>query len=199
MLFRPKRRGRAFTILQHPVVRVESLYHSRGSGLEWMSMSEYLDSIEFIDNWVVRSLTNHKRGELAEDDLLVAKGILASKFVIGIADHFEESIKRLEIYYEWGPQRKEGCVENYLKNFDASDEDNVQMQIERGGSEWKLIAGRERFDLMLYYYALEIFTKQATTMFNRPYVDKTGKPIDFLEVKRKNDLREEMLQLFGGM
>mmetsp|Transcript_21281 Transcript_21281/g.34799 ORF Transcript_21281/g.34799 Transcript_21281/m.34799 type:complete len:300 (+) Transcript_21281:538-1437(+) len=197
LLFKPQHKGRAFTILQHPVRRAESLYHSRDSSLEGLELSGYLESPNYIDNWVVRSLTNDKRGNLTEDHFLVAKGILAQKFLVGIAEYFEETIKRLETYYEWSEANNEGCVTNYLEKQRAEEEETPRT-IERGSYEWELVTGKDKFDLMLYYYALELFAKQGSTMFHRPYVDKAGKPIDFAELKRKEMLKKKLLDsLFG--
>jgi hypothetical protein len=50
---------------------------------------------------------------------------------------------------------------------------------------------------MLYYYALELFTKQASTMFNKPYVGKDGKVIDFAELKRKETLKNKLWGMYG--
>lgn len=44
-------------------------------------------------------------GELTQDHLGIAKGILARKFVVGVADYLGESFKRLEMYYHW-PERE---------------------------------------------------------------------------------------------
>lgn len=199
LLFKPQHKGRAFTILQHPVSQAESLYHSRDSSLEGLELSGYLESPNYIDNWVVRSLTNDKRGNLTEDHFLVAKGILAQKFLVGIAEHFEETIKRLETYYEWSEADNEGCVTNYLKlEKHRAEEEEKPRTIERGSYEWEIVTDKDKFDLMLYYYALELFAKQGSTMFHRPYVDKEGKPIDFAELKRKEMLKKKLLgSLFG--
>lgn len=192
MLFKPTFKGRAFTILRHPVLRAGDLYRSRHSSLEGIDISGYLESPNYIDNWVVRSLTNDKTGELTEDHLLVAKGIIARKFLVGIAEHFEETVKRLEKYYGWSEPSEQGCVNNYLNNQRVQEEETLPT-IERGSSEWDLVATKENYDLMLYYYALEVFVKQGSTMFSRPYVDKTGRPIDFAELERK----KKLLSLLG--
>jgi hypothetical protein len=55
----------------------------------------------------------------------------------------------------------------------------------------------EKFDIMLYYYALELFTKQASTMFNKPYVGKDGKVIDFAELNRKETLQNKLWGMYG--
>ena len=197
MLFKPDMKGRAFTILEHPVIRAEKLYQSRDPNIEWMKFPIYLESIEYVDNWMVRSLTNDKTGELTEDHLLIAKGILARKFFIGIAEYMEETIKRIELYYGWKPH-KEQCVQSYLENQRIKEAEMPRNTIERGGAEWELVAENDKFDMMLYYYALELFTKQGSTMFKRPYVDKTGEPIDFMKLKKKEEMKKTLWGLRGG-
>ena len=194
LLFRTNRRGRAFTILQHPVLRAESLYHSRHSTLEWLGLPGYLESAHYIDNWVVRSLTNEKKGTLTEEHLTIAKAIIARKFFIGIAEHLEETIKRLELYYEWGEVSDGGeCVNKYLKVH--LEELESPRAIERGDDYWNLVATKDKYDLMLYYYALELFVKQGSTMFNRPHVDKDGKPINFPALRKKRQEKELLARL----
>ncbi len=174
--------------------RVENLYLSRyGSEIERFSLADYLESSDHIDNWVVRSLTNDKSGELTEDHLMVAKGILARKFLIGISEYFEETLGRLEAYYQLDKPGDERCVKKYLKKFEGTSSASTLV---RGGEEWNLIVEMENFDIMLYYYALELFTKQASTMFNKPYVGKDGKVIDFAELKRKEILKNKLLGMF---
>ncbi|KAL7537378.1 hypothetical protein ACHAWF_005744 [Thalassiosira exigua] len=198
LLFKPEHRGRAFTILRHPVYRAESMYRSRNPNKEYEGLSGYLESGDYTDNWVVRSLTNEKTDTLSEDHFLVAKGILAKKLFVGIAEHFEETLKRLAMYYGWSESDNKECVKNYLNNERLREKESA---IVRGSPEWNLITSKDGFDLMLYYYALELFAKQGSTLFNRPYVDKSGKPIDFAEVKRIHEaevLAKQMLGLFGN-
>ncbi|KAL7537377.1 hypothetical protein ACHAWF_005743 [Thalassiosira exigua] len=192
LLFKPQYRGRAFTILRHPVYRAESLYRSRNPNKKYEGLPGYLESEDYIDNWMVRSLTNDKTGTLSEGHLAVARGILARKFLVGIAEHFEETIKRLAIYFGWDESHNEGCVSNYLNNERLKEEDSALV---RGSPEWNLITEKDHYDLMLYYFALELFAKQASTMFNRPYVDQSGKPIDFREIRRKRE--EKMNKMMG--
>ena len=181
------KQARSFTILQHPVIRAESLYLARDlTTLQHATFREFIESHHYIDNWVVRSLTNDKKGgQLTEEHLFVAKGILARKFMVGISQYLEETIKRLEMYYGW--HQSEGCVPRYLMLHEqhAKMETDKTFHIERGDDYWTFVTMYDKFDLMLYYYALELFVKQGSTMFQRPYVDKTGKLIDFEERKKK--------------
>ena len=175
--------------------RVENLYLSRyGSESERFSLPDYLESSDHIDNWVVRSLTNDKSGELTEDHFVVAKGILACKFLIGIAEYFEETVRRLETYYQLDKPDDERCIRRYSRILEGV---NSTSTLVRGGEEWNRIAEMEKFDIMLYYYALELFTKQASTMFNKPYVGKDGKVIDFAELKRKETLKNKLWGMHG--
>jgi hypothetical protein len=194
MLYNQQHRGRAFTILNHPVHRVENLYLSRKDNDEsaGLSFMEYLLSTSHIDNWVVRSLTNDKLGKLTEEHLAIAKGILARKFLIGITEYVEDTIKRLEMYYQLDNPSDE-CVQQYIKKLEGTISTST---IVRGSEEWNLIAERESYDMMLYYYALELFAKQASTIFKRPYVDSNGKIIDFAarRKKEKEMFRKNLLE-----
>ena len=190
MIFNNNHKGRAFTILQHPVMQAEKLFNSRDWG---MNFQEYIESTQYIDNWVVRSLTNNKQGELTEDHLMVAKGILARKFFIGIADYLEETMKRFEMYYEL-KQSSDGCANKYLIADESPHTESKAFHIERGSDDWTLVTQRDQYDLMLYYYALEIFAKQGSTLFSRPYVDKTGKIVDFEEIAREKKQKEKALR-----
>ena len=175
--------------------RVENLYLSRyGSESERFSLPDYLESSDHIDSWVVRSLTNDKSGELTEDHFVVAKGILARKFLIGIAEYFEETVRRLETYYQLDKPDDERCIRRYSRILEGA---NSTSTLVRGGEEWNRIAEMEKFDIMLYYYALELFTKQASTMFNKPYVGKDGKVIDFAELEGKETLKNKLWGMYG--
>ncbi|KAL9180809.1 hypothetical protein ACHAXT_011262 [Thalassiosira profunda] len=192
LLFKPEHKGRAFAMLRHPVLRAETLYNTLASRRDDSGLAAFVESFDYIDNWVVRSLTNIKTGALSDDDLLVAKGILARKFLVGISEYTEETIKRLEMYYGWGKPRREDCVSKHLAHQHEREEKSA---IERGSYEWEVIAAKDKYDLMLYYYALELFVKQGSTLFNRPYVDSEGDPIDFAELKKKKLLKEKVMAM----
>lgn len=93
------------------------------------------------------------------------------------------------------PSGNEECVNDYLGS-ERVHEMEVRTIIERGSHEWKLITSNDRYDMMLYYYGLELFTKQGSTLFKRPYVDKTGEPVDFLKRKEEQD-KKDLLAMLG--
>ena len=121
---------------------------------------------------------------------MIAKGILARKFFIGVSEYLGESLKRLRTYYEWKDEESIGCVNFFLDEYHKV-EAAERSSLERGDAQWNLIATENNFDMELYYYALEVFTKQGSTMFHRPYVDKQGVPIDFAKLKKEREEKEE--------
>jgi len=188
LLFKPSHRARIFTILRHPVHQAEQLFHAQK---KIVSFEEFLTSDNYHDNWLVRSLTNDKSGEVTEDHLSIAKGILARKFIVGISEYLEESLKRLKTYFGW-QEKDDGCLEYFLDEYHTVEKENEQSAFKRGGDYWKLVTQTNHYDMELYFYALELFTKQGSTMFKRPYVDKDGVPIDFIQVKKERLERERL-------
>lgn len=100
-----------------------------------------------------RMLTNSKLGGLNQDHLEFAKSVLKEKFIIGISDMMDETFRHLELYYGWSEQ-KEGCVQFHLHS--APSNKNKYPELEHGGPTWQLLADKNKFDMALYYYALEL-------------------------------------------
>lgn len=161
-IFTAKHVGRAFTIMRHPVKLAASLFYYRRIAT-WeptyrpdykdMTLQQYVEMEGYYDNWMVRMLTNAKLGGLNEGHLELAKLILKKKFIIGISDHMDETFRHLEIYYGWA-ENKEGCVNFHLHS--APSNKNKYPSPERGNDAWNAIAEKNKFDMALYYYALEL-------------------------------------------
>ena len=118
-----------------------------------MTLKEFVEKDGYYDNWMVRMLTNAKLGGLTVEHLDLAKAILKDKFVIGISDHMDESFRHLELYYGW-TEKKPGCV-NFRLHSAPSNKHNHPLT-ERGSPEWEVIAEKNKYDMALYYYALEL-------------------------------------------
>jgi len=166
-LFTPYHPGRAFTIMQHPVVTAVSKFAERKRirpTLRKMSLAEYAVQDYYPDNWMVRQLTGTIPGdELTEDHLHRAKNMLLAKFFVGIADQMEETVRQLRLYYEWiTPQGQETCVRDIVRGtWPGEDDDWEPYKLpKRGGNEWNIVAEREKWDIELYYLGLEMFSKQ---------------------------------------
>ncbi|KAL3793765.1 hypothetical protein HJC23_013327 [Cyclotella cryptica] len=166
-VFTPEHRGRAFTILRHPVTLAASLFYYRRIAT-WeptyrpeyndITLEEYVKMDGYYDNWMVRMLANAKLGGLNQDHLDLAKSILSERFVIGMSEHMDETFRQLELYFGW-KENKAGCVQDHLHA--PSNKNNRYPDLERGGTVWNTIADRNKFDMSLYYYALQIFGIQS--------------------------------------
>lgn len=185
-LFSPEHRARGFFMMEHPIHSAEKLFlaaKARGAIKANMKFVSYPNSTNYVDNFYVRSLTNALRGELTHEHLLVAKGIIARKFMIGIADYLAESMKRLRVYYNL-KETSENCV---TLNLNEAQEREEPYKTKRGSDGWNAVALVNRFDMELYYYSLELFSKQGSTLFNRPYA--ALEKFDFAESKKKSMLQ----------
>mmetsp|Transcript_38361 Transcript_38361/g.81869 ORF Transcript_38361/g.81869 Transcript_38361/m.81869 type:complete len:657 (+) Transcript_38361:28-1998(+) len=170
-VFTGQHMGRAFTIMRHPVKLAASLFYYRRIAT-WeptyrpeykdLTLKEYAEKDGYYDNWMVRMLANAKLGGLNRDHLELAKSILRDKFVVGISDHMDETFRQLEMYYGWA-EEKEGCVRFHLHM--APSNKNKYPVPERGGPVWTVIAEKNKYDMALYYYGLELFGDQSDKMF----------------------------------
>lgn len=161
-VFTNKHMGRAFTIMRHPVKLAASLFYYRRIAT-WeptyrpdykdMTLQEYVDMDGYYDNWMVRMLSNAKLGGLNEGHLELAKTILKNKFIVGISDHMDETFRQLEMYYGWS-EEKEGCVKFHLHQ--APSNKNKYPVPKMGGPVWAALADKNKFDMSLYHYALEL-------------------------------------------
>ena len=104
--------------------------------------------------------------------------------MIGIADYLEESLKRLRMYYNL---RETSEIENCVTvNLNEAQERDQPYKTKRGSDGWNAVALANRFDMELYYYSLELFSKQGSTLFNRPYAALVE--FDFTQSKKKKSI-----------
>lgn len=204
MLFNPTHKGRVFTLLPHPVYQTESLYLSlkqrHPAKFNGVGIEDWVQSDSFNDNWVVRSLINYRKGALTEEHVTVAKVILSRKFVVGISQYPLESMKRLVMYYGWNEVSGDGSFEcmHHFMNQEVDEDVSFEGRIERGSERWNLLTSVNKYDMELYYFALQLFAKQGSTLFGRPYVDKTGAPIDFAKLRAQRE-QEQLEQFFNSL
>ncbi|KAL3793750.1 hypothetical protein HJC23_013312 [Cyclotella cryptica] len=166
-LFTPEHQGRAFTIMRHPIDLAESLFHYRKKASwetsyrpDWnkITFAQYVASDEYIGNWMVHQLTGTMPWvELTDDHLAQAKSVLQAKVFVGIASQMDETLRQLKRYFHWIEERP-FCVFNYLHSTPTNS--NSHPKIQRGSAQWLEVAEKEKWDLSLYYYALELFAQQ---------------------------------------
>jgi len=118
-----------------------------------ISLQDYIELNGYYDNWMVRILTNAKTGGLNDGHLDLTKSIIKNKFLVGISDHMPDTFRVLEKRFGW-KEMKEGCVKEKLNRPSNS---NKYPEVARGSKVWNVIAEKNKYDMGLYYYALELF------------------------------------------
>ncbi|KAL7460806.1 hypothetical protein ACHAXS_001245 [Conticribra weissflogii] len=177
-LFTPEHQGRAFTIMRHPIELAESLFHYRKTASwetsyrkKWKhwAFADYAKSDYYMANWMVRQLSNSMPYEdLDETHLEKAKQVLRKKVLVGISSQWEETIRQFKYYFGW-EDKTPFCSLNYIG---AKTNANDHPRLERGSEEWNIVAEKEKWDMALYYYALELFSAQSERL--RPQRDVNG-------------------------
>ena len=176
MLFDGEHKGRAFTILRHPIERSLATYHalqlhSTNPELKSMTLEQYIESEYVESNWLTRFLVNRRQdGLLGYEQVAVAKELLRRKFLIGLYDNLEESIARIEAFFAWTivspPGRAEGakiCHEEMIENArkrDKEDFEYMSTKLQYGDSTYNRLKELNRYDLEVYWYAVQLFKEQ---------------------------------------
>jgi len=166
--------GRLFATFRHPVARAISLFKylqyadwepTYNPEIKTWNLKQYAQSNHIENNWMTRYLSNTMNGELTRAHLEVAMDILRRKFLVGLIDQLEPSMKRFEAFFGWkymlNPTIKETCRES-LFTVGTNANTNSRITIpEEGSYLYNLIAQQNMFDLELYAYIETLFDEQA--------------------------------------
>jgi len=137
-----------------------------------MTLLEYaeMDDGELrIDNWMTRYLVRKAQGSLEEKHMELAKSVLESKCLVGLLDHFVESMERIQSYYglldsnttltgSYDGETGMKCVEKY--NSGKRPNANHHAVVKSGDREWDLLAEKNRYDIELFQFANELWDRQ---------------------------------------
>lgn len=96
-------KGQLFTMLRHPVEREVSYFYylQQGGDFLEMSISDWVTSTSFLDNFMVRSLVNKfdRSYKITIEDLLVSKEVLRRKCLVGLLEEKGSSWRRMKKYF----------------------------------------------------------------------------------------------------
>jgi hypothetical protein len=160
-----------FTIMRDPIERAVSLFHylsiadwepTYSPSLATMSIEMWARSNDRIEyNWVTRFLSNNLKGDLTQNDLDVAKEILRKKCLIGFLEAKEESMMRLQKYFNWEMKdyKTRECAERIL-DWGWSNK-HSHPQVDYDSPTYELLVKNNIYDLELYEYAKELFQAQS--------------------------------------
>jgi hypothetical protein len=160
----------AFTLIRHPIERAASTYqslHEQHDAISGMSLAEYAKSQYVENNWMVRYLSGQTEGIATEEHLDVAKEVLRKKFLVGMFEEKDESVRRFERYFKssWddlGEGLEDKCRDSVL------DSRKPTSKLKEGGQAWNLLVWQNKLDMKLYAYAWELFASQGEELFSKP-------------------------------
>ncbi|KAL7516494.1 hypothetical protein ACHAWX_001502 [Stephanocyclus meneghinianus] len=164
-LFTSQHLGRAFTILRHPIDAAASNFYTRkrkNEDLRSLTLAEYTTKDYYVDNWVTRQLTGTlPEEELTQAHLDSAKHILTAKYFVGIYEQMDETVRQLKAFYGWrAPEDQQMCAKDLINGSNPKFTKTQRPKPLRGSSDWTTVANVEKWDMELYYLALEMFSKQ---------------------------------------
>jgi len=167
-LFDEEHKGRAFTLLRHPIDRAVSMYYYQkeiGAVPDDINIEQYAQGQGIENNWMTRYLVNVMEGELVKAHLEQAKIILFQKFLIGFLDDMEESLARFIKYSGWKftdedqLMGQELCINN-LVDSGMNQVTEPYPRPKKGSQAYALISWQTQYDIKLYEYAKVLFTSQ---------------------------------------
>lgn len=189
-LFDPAHKGRIFALFRNPVDRSVSKFYYLQSATwertfrpEWVGMSimEWASNHNLDENFIVKKIVGKKLSEAADiGDLVTAKEIVRRRFVVGLMNDMEESIRRFNVVLGLHHMDERGqlCMEQYFHskdtmgvNVDAGSDEgktraandmnsNPHPKVLEGSPEYNLLAERNSLDMILYKYITLLYTEQ---------------------------------------
>ena len=125
-LFDPTHQGRIYSLFRNPVDRSVSKFYYLQSATwertyrpEWngMSMLEWATKHNADENFITKKILGKKLKDHVDiGDLIVAKEIIRQKFVVGLMNDMEESVRRFNIMLGMNVKNKRGeqCMAEYF-------------------------------------------------------------------------------------
>ena len=132
-LFDPEHKGRIFALFRNPVDRLVSKFHylktatwERTYRPEWASMGvvEWATQYNQDENFLVKKIVGKKLNDPSDiNDLVVAKEIIRTRFIVGMMNDMEESLRRFNIVLGLSDTDEQGqrCHESIFGPKDKSE------------------------------------------------------------------------------
>mmetsp|Transcript_27594 Transcript_27594/g.49726 ORF Transcript_27594/g.49726 Transcript_27594/m.49726 type:complete len:371 (+) Transcript_27594:181-1293(+) len=189
-LFDPDHKGRVFALFRNPVDRSVSKFYylqtatwERTFRPEWVGMSivEWATHHNLDENFLVKKIVGKKLAEAVDiGDLVVAKEIVHRRFIVGMMNDMEESIRRFNVFLglDYSDEKGKLCREQYFGSTDKKEvtadagteegktkaadnkNSNPHPKVEEGSPEYNLLAQRNALDMILYNYIILLYAEQ---------------------------------------
>lgn len=162
---------------------------------EWVGMSivEWATKHNLDENFLVKKILGKTLGEIITiEDLFIAKDIVRRHFMVGLMNDMEESIRRFNIVL--GVKFKDECRKQYFgyndrKEVNVNSEilgaqhlavndsgqtqgaidnmnSNPHPKVVEGSLEYRILAERNSFDMVLYDYITLLYEEQRSLIYS---------------------------------
>lgn len=129
-----------------------------------MSLMEYAESNRAEYNWLTRALSGAKFRNVTETHLQAAMDVVRRKFLVGLLTKKDETMERIEKFFEWkykvNPKNQEICRENLLAN-GANANTQKGEQALPGTPAYDALYSLNELDIRLFKYIETLFEEQA--------------------------------------
>ena len=162
ILFSSHHIARSFSLFRHPVDRAVSRFTSlQKINKAWANLSVNDWAVQDNNhdaNWMVRELVGKGQDDdLDITDVEVAKVIVRDKFIVGLSNKYQESLRRFNIVMGVDKDSEKGkaCMESH------PDVPEESTSLEQGNPAYVTLMSVNFLDVMLYQYVEVLFDNQA--------------------------------------
>ncbi|KAL3797327.1 hypothetical protein ACHAWO_005486 [Cyclotella atomus] len=195
-LFDKDHPGRLFAIFRHPIHRLVSKFYYMQSAnwersydpkLKDMTLLDWATQYNTDNNFFLEKLSGKMYYEMKERDLREAMRTLRKRFIVGLTEEMEESIRRFNIVMgvDYMSEAKVDCMSTYFgddveKKENSHAHPSVRIEfamilwlfllqftnllftpkIEEGSPEWRVLYHKNELDIKLYEYVVKLFASQ---------------------------------------
>ena len=169
-------KGRMFAVFRSPVHRIVSLFYylqqatwepTYNEQYASMTIDDYARSELCESNWMLRSLVNKMEGPLDPSDIKVAKTIIRQKCIVGLLSDMDETIVRFHSFFGFGNDEALTCArQNFAAAGGNQSNSHKHPKLDPNGETWQVIEQKNRLDIILYEYAIELWHEQGEWMRN---------------------------------
>ena len=171
-LFDAQHKGRMMALFRHPVDRLVSKFYYLQTATwektykpQWKNMS--------ILEWAKRNKENNVlvknlaglgfHDTATEVELRVAMRTIEKRFVVGLTDRMQESIRRFNIVMnvDLTKPRNQKCMQRFFGHGNLKTNSNSHPKLEPGSPAWDVLAQENALDIQLYEHILLLFDQQS--------------------------------------
>lgn len=171
-LYDEQHKGRALAIFRHPVDRLVSKFYflqvadwqsNYSPGWAKMTVAQWARNVNRDNNSYVKQLAGLQgREKPTEEHLQLAMETIKDKFVVGLTDKMEESIRRFNIFLGIKESEERGarCMNEFFGGGEVKKNSNSHPKIEEDNAGWQILADANSLDIKLWNYVLQLFEEQ---------------------------------------